>query len=1216
MNTARGGAEVLINVSDSASECNFTSTTNIDVSNNPSKMVNSESILDNPTVVRDSCKLIVWNIYGINDEFIDDDHCGGYLKTGDVVLLSESWAPPGDGDDLFPLDEFKAFNFSRGEKHKDAPHYSGGLLIYIRRSLLDKGVFVKNHHKDIVAWIRLDKNYFGFDKDIFIANCYFVPEGSPYRHPDPFGIVKYDMTQLQNEKHTLVCGDVNSHVPDFVKDFYEPIGDENDLELNFEPLPIHVLGPEQLMRQSSDKRPLNDLGRDLIDFCISTNNVILNGRKINGTYSSGPTYIKGRVSGVNDYCIASPGLFKLIKSFEIGNKFPESDHLPLELVLHCNYIEKSKEVTDISQNWDPCFKYQWEKAELDNLKYALKDEVSYSYRDKFLNSVSELENTEQVAKNFDEYVNQACRRVFKFKCQKRFKKIKNKKKWFNPELKVLRGKAVKAGERVHSLDDRIKLDEATRKYKNTRQRFKRTFKRSGVNKLMKLFKNGKNNLWEGLKEFEDSGKGDTGPSADQIYEHFKNLSSKSDDNNFDLEYEKTAKAFIENFDNLGNFSENDLESEIINKNFSVEEIKCAVDYLKNNKSAGSDYIPAEFIKHCKNELVDDITTIFNYIIEKREFPTEWAEGVRSAVFKNGDRRNPNNYRGITVAKIFEKIFEIALFNRLNFANEAFCKVDESNGGFLKGRRTTDNIFILYGLIQKQLLLGKKLYVCFIDFSKAFDLINRHILFYKIMKSGWSGRLIDTLRDLYSKTHFRIKHNGKLSDKLPDFLGVKQGGNASGLLFRKYMADLSEYLKTEHGIMIDDQIIAHLLWADDLVLISDTISGLKKQLEGLKKFCHLNQMTVNELKTKVMVFGSDEKVEVEFNNKVIEQVDKYKYVGCIINSIKRHDADPFALHYTYLCDKARKAEFAIYKKVKNLGHIPPGIKLFMFSSMVRPILTYSSDIWGIFKGGCKKVNGFHLRFVKKVLKVRINTSSLMSYGESGQLPISLDCESNVCKFLNRVKHMGNNTLVNKVYLELCSLQECGFNTWVGKAEDMVNKYDLSFDSNLNKFKNSVKKLIENSFISNWEENINDSITNPGLRTYKLFKQEFGFEKYLHSINSFKHWNSLIKLRTSTHDLNIEVGRHIDIRNRSLRNCNFCNDKIEDEIHFLLECPVYHEERASLLHAYQINPLSLRYLDMPTLFSTVMSSRTRRHLDALGRFAYEAFTKRRGLLYDQS
>ena len=204
--------------------------------------------------------------------------------------------------------------------------------------------------------------------------------------------------------------------------------------------------------------------------------------------------------------------------------------------------------------------------------------------------------------------------------------------------------------------------------------------------------------------------------------------------------------------------------------------------------------------------------------------------------------------------IFEKIFEIAVYNRLTFINEAFEKVDESNGGFLKGRRTSDNLFILNGLIERQMALGKSLYICFVDFSKAFDLITRHILFHKIMSLGWQGKIIDTLRSLYNKTHFRVKYNGYLSSPIMDSMGVNQGGNASGFLFRKYMANLGNYLRQEFGVVMGDNILAHLLWADDLILFSDTPEGLQKRLDGLMRFCSKNQMIVNELKTKCMAFG--------------------------------------------------------------------------------------------------------------------------------------------------------------------------------------------------------------------------------------------------------------------------------------------------------------------------------------------------------------------------
>ena len=92
----------------------------------------------------------------------------------------------------------------------------------------------------------------------------------------------------------------------------------------------------------------------------------------------------------------------------------------------------------------------------------------------------------------------------------------------------------------------------------------------------------------------------------------------------------------------------------------------------------------------------------------------------------------------------------------------------------------------------------------------------------------------------------------------------------GILFRKYMADLSHYLHLE--------IIAHMLWADDLVLFSDTPKGLQRQLDGLKAFCANNQMLVNGMKTKFMCFGKKSDCKLSFDIQEITRVDHYKYVG--------------------------------------------------------------------------------------------------------------------------------------------------------------------------------------------------------------------------------------------------------------------------------------------------------------------------------------------------
>ena len=276
------------------------------------------------------------------------------------------------------------------------------------------------------------------------------------------------------------------------------------------------------------------------------------------------------------------------------------------------------------------------------------------------------------------------------------------------------------------------------------------------------------------------------------------------------------------------------------------------------KSPGIDSIPNEFIKVGKDKLITTISYIMNYVIEKRTFPEGWAYGVKTPVPKPGNPMCIDNYRGITVLPIMTKIFEFLVNNRLVFVNEAFNRIDKDNGGFLKGSRTSDNLIILKSLVDKQLYLNRKLYVAFVDFSKAFDFINRNILFYKLLKSGLSGRVIETIRNMYSKTKCKIKTADGLSPEINNLFGVNQGGTLSPNLFRKYLADMSDYLHKVEGVAIDtNTIIAHILWADDLILFADTADGLQKQMNGLHMFCCKNKMVVNEMKTKDMVVGNPE-----------------------------------------------------------------------------------------------------------------------------------------------------------------------------------------------------------------------------------------------------------------------------------------------------------------------------------------------------------------------
>ena len=221
----------------------------------------------------------------------------------------------------------------------------------------------------------------------------------------------------------------------------------------------------------------------------------------------------------------------------------------------------------------------------------------------------------------------------------------------------------------------------------------------------------------------------------------------------------------------------------------------------------------------------------------------------------------------------------------------------------------------------------------VDFKKAFNFVNHSILFYKIIKSGLNGCCVKLLQDMYSKLKCKVKVNIFLYKWIKDRSGTNQGGPLSPNMFRFMLADLINYLHLDCGIVLDDEVIAHILWADDLVLMSDTPGGLQRQLDGLFLFCSKYQLIVNELKTKIMIFWKPCSYDFMFNGTRLDIVDKYKYLGTIVNTVQNSRGNVFSKMAEYSVDKANEATFGLYRKCRSLGYLTPQIGTYMFNTYV-------------------------------------------------------------------------------------------------------------------------------------------------------------------------------------------------------------------------------------------------------------------------------------------
>ena len=230
----------------------------------------------------------------------------------------------------------------------------------------------------------------------------------------------------------------------------------------------------------------------------------------------------------------------------------------------------------------------------------------------------------------------------------------------------------------------------------------------------------------------------------------------------------------------------------------------------------------------------------------------------------------------------------------------------------------------------------------------------------------------------------------------------------------------------------------------------------------------------------------------------------------------------------------------------------------FSEVLAANTLYShiSSMWWYFvRTGCAAIDKVFFSFMKHTLYVKQSTSNIITIGECGQTPPSVVCHTNVIKYMHRIKDMNDHHIVKQVYNELSRLHELGFTTWCSRAWKLVQQYNIDIFHNDGNFKRYC------IFIQNWELDVQNVEKNPILRTYAKIKTTFGIEKYIDSVRNFRYRNAITKIRTSSHSLEIEKGRHrknggtIPACQRLCQNCNV----VEDEIHFVMDCTINLSER---------------------------------------------------------
>ena len=151
-------------------------------------------------------------------------------------------------------------------------------------------------------------------------------------------------------------------------------------------------------------------------------------------------------------------------------------------------------------------------------------------------------------------------------------------------------------------------------------------------------------------------------------------------------------------------------------------------------------------------------------------------------------------------------------------------------------------------------LNSNVYSCFLDASKALDRVNHYVLFDKLSKRGVPLYVVRILIFWYTSQTMYVRWNNVISSGFRVSSGVRQGGILSPYLFCVYMDDLSIKLNDiKVGCMIGTTLINHLMYADDLVLLSPSAMGLSLLLSVCSVYGIEHDIKYNSAKSNVMIF---------------------------------------------------------------------------------------------------------------------------------------------------------------------------------------------------------------------------------------------------------------------------------------------------------------------------------------------------------------------------
>ena len=379
-----------------------------------------------------------------------------------------------------------------------------------------------------------------------------------------------------------------------------------------------------------------------------------------------------------------------------------------------------------------------------------------------------------------------------------------------------------------------------------------------------------------------------------------------------------------------------------------EDVITAISQLKSNKSRDSFSITAEHLKHSScEELMSWLTEFYNFILNHGNVPESMSTSLIIPLVKSYKKSldNPNNYRGISIIPIFTKILEYLIL----IISPDIKKSHSSQFGFKSNSSTLHAEFVISETIKYYNDNNSPVYLCSLDAEKAFDSCNWSVLFEKLyFEKQIPLNIVNVISSLYNSGSATVSYLGCKSNQFFLKQGVRQGSILSPYLYNIYTENLLDNIteNSVNGTSIYGNFTGIVTYADDILLLSTTLSGLQKLIDTCISYGNNNYIKHNPDKTEFLISGKQQiyNCHINLSNNEITLLSRLRHLGFIWDTEKSNLA---SLNHVNINERISQFQAVAHTLVRTgIRFSHPNTIIHLYNSLVVPKLTYGLEICNI------------------------------------------------------------------------------------------------------------------------------------------------------------------------------------------------------------------------------------------------------------------------------